>query len=360
MNRTIDPLQIVADLEPVVLSQLADDGYARRRHDDLTRAFAEGTRTSRRYRRQPQSRLAAARPGWPLLTAGGAVIAAAAVAAVAVAASVPGSLAPSRDSALSARGFLLASADTAIKAPASTGKYWYTRERDFEPTATHAKSLAFGASFAATEESWIGQNKARTVVNEKLVFSFASAADKAKWEAAGSPKLAGPAGFGSTGPVTSNYDIGFRWGVGKHQLTIAGLRQLPTTAATLGRLLHRMWMSPPDPARTLGIPSFSQFVFQWTDAVLTGPSSPATRAAMYQVLAGQRGITIVAKVIDPLGRPGNAIGDGIGDFLIIDPGTAQLLAYTTAPVHAHTEITGTGTEVYAAQGWTDLLGVPAS
>ena len=37
MNTTDDPLRLVSDLKPAVLDRLADDGYARRRRDDLAR-----------------------------------------------------------------------------------------------------------------------------------------------------------------------------------------------------------------------------------------------------------------------------------------------------------------------------------
>lgn len=43
------------------------------------------------------------------------------------------------------------------------------------------------------------------MVNEDLMFNFASPADKARWQAAGSPKLSNPSGSGYTGPVTGNY-----------------------------------------------------------------------------------------------------------------------------------------------------------
>jgi hypothetical protein len=38
-------------------------------------------------------------------------------------------------------------------------------------------------------------------------------------------------------------------------------------------------------------------------------------------------------VTDPLGRVGAAIGDGEGDYMIIDPATAMVLDQTTYPVH---------------------------
>jgi hypothetical protein len=53
-----------------------------------------------------------------------------------------------------------------------------------------------------------------------------------------------------------------------------------------------------------------------------------------------------------------AIGDGTGTFLLIDPGTAALLATTTSPVHAGMKIAPTsgGTEAILGEGWTTSLG----
>jgi hypothetical protein len=365
MSNIADPLQVVADLEPAMLSQLADDSYARRRTYDLTRAIAgKGVRAQPGHGRRRGSRAAGSRSRLALPVAGAAIAVAVAVAAVLVAARPAGGPAPSPAAALSARGFLLTSAEAASRAPATAGTYWYIRERDFEPTATGSKGLgaAFGASYAETQETWAGPSRVRTIVDEKLSFSFASAADKARWQAAGSPKLASAAGFGYTAPVTSNYRMSTHWGVGKYQLTMRAMQRLPITAPALGRLLHKMWNGQPGKAAALGLPhpTFGQYLVGWADMLLTGPARPGTRAAIYQLLAGQHGITIVDKVTDPLGRAGNAIGDGAGDYLLIDPATAQLLAYTTIPVHPHTQIASTGSiEVYEVIGWTSQFGVPA-
>jgi hypothetical protein len=140
------------------------------------------------------------------------------------------------------------------------------------------------------------------------------------------------------------------------------MQQLPVTAPALGRLLQKMWNGQPDKAAAVGLPhpTFGQYLVGWADMLLTGPARPGTRAAIYQLLAGQHGIMVVDKVTDPLGRAGNAIGDGAGDYLLIDPATAQLLAYTTIPVHPHTRIASTGSiEVYEVIGWTSQLGVAA-
>jgi hypothetical protein len=66
-------------------------------------------------------------------------------------------------------------------------------------------------------------------------------------------------------------------------------------------------------------------------------------------------------VTDPLGRVGTAVGDGDGNYLIIGPATAKVLAVTTYPVHPGSTIpaTAVGTEAYETMGWTNQLGTPA-
>jgi hypothetical protein len=275
----------------------------------------------------------------------------------------------------STRGVLLAAAVVAGNAPAAAGGYWYIRERDFEPAASQmpaktgsapavktARKAWPGAIFAETQETWAGPARSRTTVDENLRFSWASAADKAKWQAAGQPPLAGANGSASTLPVTSNYDMSLHWGVGNSQLGWAGVRKLPATAPALGRTLRRMWNATPDKSAAVGLPhpSFGQYVVQWAAQLLPGPARPGTKAALYQLLAGQPDVTIVPAVTDPLGRAGVAVSDGGGDYLVIDPRTAQPLAYTSQPVHAHAQLSGTGgVEVYEATGWASRIGGPA-
>ena len=253
MPTVIDPLEVVARIEPAMLSQLADDSYTRRRHHDLTRAFAESA---------PQSAVSLsrcdgsqhARRRWTVPVTAVAVASAAAVAVVAVAASPTSGSPRSHATSLDARAFLLTSAEIATHAPAATGTYWYIREHDFESTAPRSKDTTFGASYSATEESWLGQSRARIIVGEKLTFIFASAAGEARWRAAGSPKLAGPGGFGNAGPSTTNYPMGFHWGLGKYQLSMAAIQRLPGTRSALHATLYRMWKSQPGKAAAVGLP----------------------------------------------------------------------------------------------------------
>jgi hypothetical protein len=259
---------------------------------------------------------------------------------------------------LDARTFLLTSARTASQASAATGTYWYVKERDFEPTAT-IKKQQFGAAYAETEESWTGQSRARTVVDENVRFSFASRADAAKWKAAGEPKLATAAGF-TTRPATSDYNIAMLLGVGKVRLSVTAIRNLPTTASALDALLRKDWKSEPDKAGAVGFkhPTYGLYLFEWAEQLLSSPARPGTRAAIFQLLARQPGVSVVKNVTDPLGRTGVAVADGAGDYLIISPANADLLATTTYPVKPGTKIqaTGGGTEAIESTGWTNQLG----
>ena len=107
----------------------------------------------------------------------------------------------------------------ASHAPATTGTYWYVSDRSWEPTVAINRKIAasdlknlkkvknpkergalkdleqFGAIYAATEESWTGQSRARTIVNENLAFSFTSAAGEASswtWQPSGTRSLGLP------------------------------------------------------------------------------------------------------------------------------------------------------------------------
>lgn len=375
MNKTVDPLRVVSDLQPCLLEQLAEDGYARHR-DDLALLTAE--------RHLPVAREQQKLPadgGWPrryLLTGGIAVTATAAMAAALVAVGSPQGvrhrppgLAAAPGRAASARSFLLASAKIAAHAPATTGTYWYVKERDAEPTSAVTrpgvappvhkllhKLLLPGITYDATEESWTGQDHGRTVVDENLAFHFASAADKARWEAAGKPPLATAAGT-STKPKTSNYHMTYFWGYGARRLTMKGVEALPRTAAGLNKALHRMWASTPDNSAATGLPdpTYGAYLFQWAGQLLTGPASPGTRAALYRLLAQQPGIRLVDSVTDPLGRAGVGVTDGGGDFLVIDPRTAMELASSSALVQARATMAMTrGVSVMEAMGWTNQLG----
>jgi hypothetical protein len=264
--------------------------------------------------------------------------------------------------------FLLASAHVAAQVPATTGTYWYVRQRDFAATYSTKLPDDYQSYYAGTEESWTGASRIRTIVSEDLQFNFPTAADKAKWQADGSPALYGPSGqAGDHGPVTNNYNFGgYSTNEGDIQVSLASAGKLPTTARKLGALLHGKWehRSPMN-----GNPSYRQYLFWWAQALLSGPVKPATRAAVYELLSSQPGFTAVPGLIVPLRRKGTAITANNNDYLIIDPATAQLIdeAYSNVtgneisiPFRAGETIpAASNTTAYLSMSWTNTLGVPA-
>jgi hypothetical protein len=81
------------------------------------------------------------------------------------------------------------------------------------------------------------------------------------------------------------------------------------------------------------------------------------RGAIYQLLAAQPGVINIGTVMVPDGRSGTglAVSGGAGDFLIIDPGTAQAIAWGTGTVHQGETITAASVsslEEYETMGWT--------
>jgi hypothetical protein len=381
MNLTEDPLQVVADLRPAGHDRLADEAYARNRAVDLARALGESGATTRHGGLRV---LTGSRRGRVLASTGVGLVAAAVAAALVI--TVPSShghpaLGTSGartgtvvNGASGSQAILLTAAHTAAAGPAATGTYWYVKERDFEPTTFRKpgkrlkfepapKDPGFGASFAATEESWTGASRTRTIVNENLAFNFASAAGQAKWKAAGEPPLVNPTGkSGLTGPVTSNYTFGgYSYNAGTIKVSISTARKLPTTPGKLNTLLLGQWksMSPAQQQAAVGLakPTYAEYIFQVAGALLTGPVTPGTKAAVFGLLAKQPGLSVAKEVADPLGRVGIAIGNDSVGYLVIDPITADVLDLTSAPVRAHATIPATrfGTEAYLSLNWTNRL-----
>lgn len=99
--------------------------------------------------------------------------------------------------------------------------------------------------------------------------------------------------------------------LGAIKVSLATAQNLPTTAGTLNALLQGQWksMSHAQQQATVGLnqPTYAEYVFQVAGALLTGPVTPGTKAAVYGLLAIQPGLTAAEKVTDPLGRVGTAI-----------------------------------------------------
>ncbi|MEU8121141.1 CU044_5270 family protein [Spirillospora sp. NPDC049024] len=334
-----NPDSTLQALRPQALDELAAESYARRREEDIARVLAATSeepapRTERR--RMPR-----------LLTAG---LAAGAVAAAAVGVIVatddssgPRTPVPVASQRLDARTVLLASAEGAAKAPATTGKYWYLRERDTRlvgprrgSPSSEAVAKKRGKKFppvnayvTTTQETWSGRDRRdRTIVGIDRQITFPNAAEEAKWKALGSPELEP----WSAKRHVNDYDFSdLKLTKTQRNQTVSALAKLPSEPKALEKAL-RGWYRDDNQVSVEhdGVPmseDFAQYVFGTAQDLLVGPITPATKSALFRMLAKQPGITYLGTGTDRLGRKGAvlAMKGGVEIRLIIDPQTGQLL-----------------------------------
>jgi hypothetical protein len=278
-----------------------------------------------------------------------------------------------------ARSFLLAAAETAAKAPAGTGSYWYTRVRTTEKVSIledHTQQrkaiedskrgkpagkvppklikLPFTAYFSHTEDMWIGSNRSRTVVGIDNKTTFSPPSGEAAWKKMGSPDLSN--GKTPPSPIINDYDQPTRYRLGGQHVGLKTLTGLPADATALEATLRKYYAKDVHDQSTAS-DSWQTWVFGEAQDLLAGPITPGAKTALFQVLAKQPGIKLVGKVTDRLGRPGMAVampGDGGTFRLIIAPKTAQFLSdefWSTT-----TQPTPDRSTSYQSMGWTDRLG----
>ncbi|MGW4644225.1 hypothetical protein ACWEN6_37300 [Sphaerisporangium sp. NPDC004334] len=408
--------RMFARLKPAVIDELTEETYHRRRAADLARALGAPRTAGAPPARRPFRRVPA--PGRPLLLVAGATAAGLAAATIVVPrlAAPPARPGPPSASAtagatasplLGARSVLLAAAATAERAPAASGRYWYTRERvaqkvreipgryetamkalaaelqakrrelagdpgrlkayteDFERRVTELKRTAassaavpFAALTEETQESWRAREKGdhnRTMRDKQGRVVFASPADEEKWKRMGSPRLT------QDRPRSQDDDLDLVLSIGNPQLTIRNVSRLPADADALaGRLRELYRRNAADrPEDT----TYSLYLWQTGLDLLTAPITPGTRSALFRVLAGEQGLVSEGQVTDALGRAGVALSasgpgddgekDAIGYRLVLDATTSRVLQY---------EVTekGSGTPLlrvaYEDMAWVDRLG----
>jgi hypothetical protein len=348
-------------LRPTALEALAAEKHAERRDADLAAAFASPEEPAPRRRRMPRALVA----GAAALTAAAAV-----VAVVAVRPAADGhprgtvtTSAPVRR--MDARTVLLVSAENAAKAPATSGRYWYTDEntesytdellgKPRPPARRTVTKLPYGAFVSSGQETWIardGHDRTRSITGIDVKTRFPTPADEAAWKKAGSPDLTD--GLRQT---VNNYDIPIRYTIGADQVTMDRLRKLPTGTAALEAELRRRWKA--DRAAGTDGDGFTGYLWTTAQDLLAGPITPGTKAALYRVLAGQPGIRYDGNVKDRLGRPGVALAmtasgkTGGTARLVIDTRTGRLLAYESwQSGRSFPDLS----EVYRSMGWAGGL-----
>ncbi|MFI6521666.1 CU044_5270 family protein [Spirillospora sp. NPDC050679] len=363
-----DSERAFADLRPAALDEMAGDAFARRRDADLAHAMRAVPGKAARSRR-------------PMLLAAGLAAGAVAVGGVVVLAdggdTGTGTAAvQSPSEVLDARAVLLASARKAAQAPATTGRYWYDRERITSRVSVLVKKgkaaagkpsrtpLPFTAHTVHTQEHWLARDKGdttRSVVGIDREDVFATPSDEAKWRKMGAPELEP----WSRKRKVNDYREPMRQTIGNKKVTFAELAKLPGNAAGLEAELRRRHTADVNDPKYPLQDGFTQYVWATAQDLLSGPIPPAVRGALYQVLAKQPGLRAGGRVKDRQGRSGVAIvmpaqkgsrhvsGDDLAEYrLIVSPDTGRLLAYETRAKGGALLLS----VVHEESGWTGKLG----
>ncbi|MCO5968048.1 CU044_5270 family protein [Actinoallomurus soli] len=389
MNHDTDAM--FRTLKPAGLDTTVAEAHARRREQDLAAAWngtgsGHGLSVPAARRRMPR-----------VLVAGLAAGAVAASAAFVIAATdgsgdSPGArpTASVTVRALDARAVLLASADSAAKAPLTTGAYWYTRERETTlvrpSTAAESKAMAkaraagkagprrwlpdppLTAYVSRTEDSWDGRNRHdRTIVGIDPKITFATPADEATWKKMSRQERRQWNLDTDAKPVVGNYDFSdLRLSLTQRDKTIEKLAKLPSDPKALEQVMRTWFKHENQAAQQEDGKSmdgdFAQYVFGEAQDLLAGPLTPGAKAGLYRLLAEQPGIRYLGTAADPMGRKGAVLALGGNDDsaspgknfeirLIIDPRSGRLLAQESGDRKAPSL-----TMTYEAMGWVNSLG----
>ncbi|MET7695599.1 CU044_5270 family protein [Streptomyces sp. NPDC005483] len=241
---------------------------------------------------------------------------------------------------------LLSAARNAESASAK-GTYWQTTTRSRYLDVAEANGQTFAVSNTSTEQWSVGVRpgtRSLMVTGLDAVIEPWTAADKARWHAAGSPDtVAIDAGqkngtrrayaLGTDRPTVMRTNVdGDIYAVGPDNVSYEDLQKLPSTSKELRRYLEGLYARETS-ADNAGA-GRSAFVLRQAGNLATMPVKPAVRAAAYRVMAELPGVRVVRHVTDPLGREGvgvefpNTYRTAAGTTrqrLVIDPATGAML-----------------------------------
>ena len=176
-------------------------------------------------------------------------------------------------------------------------------------------------------EDWVARDGSGRYRGYPIAPSFPTAADRAAWVHAGSPKLgAAPEREQGVRPADPH---AFPPREGS-AISYAQVRALSTDPATLQSQLSAL-------ARGAGSPVGDAGVLERAGALLAAaPLEPAQRAALFHVAAGLEGVRISTDALDKFGQRGTAVrldgtanGFKFGMTMLVDPVSGSVLGLRT-------------------------------
>ncbi|MEU1411750.1 CU044_5270 family protein [Streptomyces sp. NPDC005731] len=245
------------------------------------------------------------------------------------------------------------------------GTYWQTTTRSENVDVADEKGRLFAVRSASTAEWSVG---VRPGTGSLMVSGLDSlteprtAADKARWRAAGSPgtvrvEVANKTGTGTIGfpmgtgrPMVMKTNIDDKiYAVGPRNVSYQDLRELPSNDGQLRRYLERAYAA--DNGAESGSSGRSAWMLRQAADLVTMPVKPGVRAAAYRVMADLPGVRVIGRVTDPLGREGVGVEFPLTyptplgttrERLVVDPSTGAMLSDQTVLVKASARAQGAG------------------
>jgi hypothetical protein len=195
--------------------------------------------------------------------------------------------------------------------PLEPGQYLYTRSEDAYTSTTVMKAGAFTVLIPHRRESWLGPDNKGWLISHSGTPRFMSPRHREQWIALGRPDL----GEGDMNLALENSD-----GPTPPMASLS----LPDDPDVLYAQLER---EAEGNSNGTNVEMFTLVADNLRETFTT----PAQRAALYEVAARIPGVELVGTVRDPAGRSGTAVaidGDHNSErhMLIFDPATASLLA----------------------------------
>ncbi|MEE1665311.1 CU044_5270 family protein [Streptomyces sp. WAC07094] len=243
---------------------------------------------------------------------------------------------------------LLSAAEQAANS-ADQGTYWQTTTRSENVDVAGEQGHLFAVRSTSTSEWSVG---VRPGTGSLMVSGLDSlteprtAADKARWRAAGSPgtvrvEVAKKAGTGVIGypmgtgrPMVMKTNLNDKiYAVGPRNVSYKDLRALPSTSGELRSYLERAYAT--DNGAESGTSGRSAWMLRQAADLVTMPVKPAVRAAAYRVMADLPGVRVTGRVSDPLGREGVGVDFPVAyptplgttrERLVVDPSTGAMLS----------------------------------
>ncbi len=298
MNQTDETLKLVADLKPAAIDRLADEGYSRRRHDDLARALASA---------HPRASAAGSRGllprhgrRWRPLVLGIALTGAAAglvVGLVVQPASTQHLAVPLAPRLTAAQRVIYRLSAATVTVPEPAGRYVALTEIDSGPALGDAKNqrnlkraLAIMKKVPALRKDYVATLKKLRGMPSVLTFQRTSVIDSLT---------------GDTWTYQRGGDVPGELPVARHgSPTKAQFAGWPTGVPALrDLLLTQAHKQVADHVQVSGQTS-DDLVFEQASNWLWNPLiSPALRSALYKVLAATPGVMVKVGTTDRTGRP---------------------------------------------------------